>query len=207
MARQRSDAHTRSARNSQLHLQARRWHQLKLTGWWGTANKELGQGVFAGTSRHSLIEGNNIWSGRSAREEFSGLARRQWRLIKRAVQEGKHTKLDSVFCPLELLLIVSAHRVHVNCRNSIQLGLRECVWNMSEMLPAAEQLSIHRFIRTLSSHFKNASGLINKLPDRPCDWWKWSSNKVSGDQREKHTLILELSQCSSFSPNQGWRSF
>lgn len=78
-------------------------------------------------------------------------------------------KRISVFYPLELLFVVSAHRACRNCRNSIQLGLRKCVWNMSEILPAAEQLSIHKFIRTLSSHFKNASRLINKLPNRPCD--------------------------------------
>lgn len=77
-------------------------------------------------------------------------------------------KLNSVFYPLELLFIVSAHRACMNCRNSIQLGLRKCA-NMSEILPAAEQLSIHKFIRTLSSHFKNASRLINKLPNRPFD--------------------------------------
>lgn len=31
-----------------------------------------------------------------------------------------------------------------------------CVWNMCDVLPADEQLSIHKIIQTLSSPFKNA---------------------------------------------------
>lgn len=74
-------------------------------------------------------------------------------------------KLNSVFYPLELLF-KPRHTKHAwTAGTRFSCGSESvcmCVWNMSEMLPAVEQLSILKFVRTLSSHFKNAPRLINK---------------------------------------------